>query len=176
MFTDPEVSRRQALRSETAGRTSVGMPIDSPKSLSVRVLRTRTIFRDPRLMKATHRSKERFTYIGFDVSESRRRRNGVRASADELRGTPLTPRYVTPSYPSTRCEGLIPLSVTMCRPPPLPFANARLYTHEPSKTRKTNFVGSLSLLRPGDCRKCGLALAQNPALQEEAKNQYTCPI
>src|SRR5207302_9810119 len=30
--------------------------------------------------------------------------------------------------------------------------------------------------RPGDCRKCGLALERNPAFQEEAKTSYTCPM
>ena len=30
--------------------------------------------------------------------------------------------------------------------------------------------------RPGDCRKGGLALEQNPTFQEEPKTSYTCPM
>src|SRR5881396_1527102 len=30
--------------------------------------------------------------------------------------------------------------------------------------------------KPGDCPKCGMALDQNPAFQEEAKAIYTCPM
>src|SRR5437899_2828191 len=30
--------------------------------------------------------------------------------------------------------------------------------------------------RPGDCPKCGMALEQNPAFEEETKTIYTCPM
>src|SRR5438874_1449165 len=30
--------------------------------------------------------------------------------------------------------------------------------------------------KPGDCPKCGMALDQNPAFQEETKSSYTCPM